>query len=71
MFQINWLLEVNWISNFWLTSLKAGVVDKEADLPPGTFDYDLFVVGGGSGGAAAALEAARRGLSWVSFVPFR
>ncbi len=46
------------------------MVDKEADLPPGTFDYDLFVVGGGSGGAAAALEAARRGLSQVSFVPF-
>ena len=40
--------------------LQAGVVDKEMDLPPGTFDYDLFVVGGGSGGAAAALEAARR-----------
>lgn len=38
---------------------EAGVVDKEMDLPPGTFDYDLFVVGGGSGGAAAALEAAR------------
>ena len=43
-----------------LQMLQAGVVDKEMDLPPGTFDYDRFVVGGGSGGAAAALEAARR-----------
>eukprot|EP00435_Cladocopium_sp_Y103_P008012 s4674_g2.t1 len=38
---------------------EADVLDKEMDLPPGTFNYDLFVVGGGSGGAAAALEAAR------------
>ncbi|CAK9065115.1 Thioredoxin reductase SEP1 (EhSEP1) [Durusdinium trenchii] len=38
---------------------NAGVVDSEVDLPPGTYDYDLFVLGGGSGGAAAALEAAR------------
>lgn len=37
------------------------MVDSEVDLPPGTYDYDLFVLGGGSGGAAAALEAARRG----------
>ena len=42
-------------------SPEAGVVDSEVDLPPGTYDYDLFVLGGGSGGAAAALEAARRG----------
>ena len=27
--------------------------------PEGEFDYDLFVLGGGSGGCASSLEAAR------------
>ena len=27
--------------------------------PEGEFDYDLFVVGGGSGGCAAVLEASK------------
>ncbi|CAE7036234.1 SEP1 [Symbiodinium sp. CCMP2592] len=31
----------------------------ETPAPPGAYDFDLFVLGGGSGGCAAALEAAR------------
>lgn len=30
--------------------------------PEGTFDYDLFVIGGGSGGLAAASAAAKYGV---------
>ena len=33
----------------------------ETPAPPGAYDFDLFVLGGGSGGCAAALEAARPG----------
>ncbi|CAE8583998.1 unnamed protein product, partial [Polarella glacialis] len=38
---------------------KLQALDKELDLPSSAFDFELFVVGGGSGGCAAALEAAR------------
>jgi len=38
---------------------KAGALDKEPDLPASSYDFDLFVLGGGSGGCAAALEAAQ------------
>jgi thioredoxin/glutathione reductase (selenoprotein) len=37
-----------------------GALDPEPDLPGSAYDYDLFVLGGGSGGAAAALEAAQQ-----------
>lgn len=40
---------------------EANAIDAEAETPapPGAYDFDLFVLGGGSGGCAAALEAAR------------
>ena len=46
------------------------MVDQELDLPPGTFDFDLVVLGGGSGGAAAALEAARDKFKRVAVADF-
>jgi len=38
---------------------KVEAMDTEMDLPGSSYDFDLFVLGGGSGGCAAALEAAR------------
>ena len=31
------------------------------EIPPHTYDYDYFVIGGGSGGLASAKEAAKFG----------
>eukprot|EP00439_Symbiodinium_sp_Y106_P061665 s1446_g9.t1 len=43
------------------SAIFANAIDAEAETPapPGAYDFDLFVLGGGSGGCAAALEAAR------------
>jgi len=38
---------------------KIAAVDADMDLPASAYEFDLFVIGGGSGGAAAALEAAK------------
>merc|ERR1719335_1242247 len=40
--------------------VNINALDQEAAAPDSSYDFDLFVIGGGSGGCAAALEAARK-----------
>eukprot|EP00931_Biecheleriopsis_adriatica_P004847 TRINITY_DN106453_c0_g1_i1.p1 TRINITY_DN106453_c0_g1~~TRINITY_DN106453_c0_g1_i1.p1 ORF type:complete len:637 (+),score=179.64 TRINITY_DN106453_c0_g1_i1:29-1939(+) len=49
---------------------KAQALDTEPDLPGSSYDFDLFVIGGGSGGCAAALEAARNKSKKIAVADF-